>query len=173
MGWCFEMVCTKHDVMKKRQSVKQGKGGSVSQGGKVQDVNKVRLTWGGPVTGGVMPVKKKPRYRTGTVVLREIRQYQKSTDLLLKKSPFCRLVRERGLLLRSDGGLRYQKSVMGVFQEITEVYLVTVLEDAQVLTVYRGKKGLQPRDIRIVFRIRHQTSHGWTVPPPAKRQKRS
>ena len=128
---------------------------------------------GGPVAGGVMPVKKKPCYRAGTVVLCEIRQYQKSTDLLLKNSPFWRLVWEGGLLLRSDGGLRYQKLAMGVFQEITEVYLVTVLEDAQDLTVYRGQKGLQPRDIRIVFRIRHLTSHGWTVPSPAKSQNRS
>ena len=46
---------------------------------------------GAPATGGV---KKPHRYRPGTVALREIRRYQKSTDLLLRKGPFARLMRE-------------------------------------------------------------------------------
>ena len=44
-----------------------------------------------PATGGV---KKPHRYRPGTVALREIRRYQKSTDLLIRKMPFQRLARE-------------------------------------------------------------------------------
>jgi len=43
------------------------------------------------VTGGV---KKPHRFRPGTVALREIRRYQKSTELLIRKLPFQRLVRE-------------------------------------------------------------------------------
>lgn len=38
------------------------------------------------------PGRKKPRYRPGTVALREIRRYQKSTELLMAKLPFARLV---------------------------------------------------------------------------------
>jgi hypothetical protein len=44
-----------------------------------------------PTAGGV---KKPHRYRPGTVALREIRRYQKSTELLIRKLPFQRLVRE-------------------------------------------------------------------------------
>ncbi|THU60034.1 hypothetical protein C4D60_Mb07t08370 [Musa balbisiana] len=44
-----------------------------------------------PTTGGV---KKPHRFRPGTVALREIRKYQKSTELLIRKLPFQRLVRE-------------------------------------------------------------------------------
>src|SRR6476660_3104206 len=44
-----------------------------------------------PATGGG---KKPHRYRPGTVALREIRRYQKSTELLIRKLPFQRLVRE-------------------------------------------------------------------------------
>lgn len=44
-----------------------------------------------PTTGGV---KKPHRFRPGTVALREIRRYQKSTELLIRKLPFQRLVRE-------------------------------------------------------------------------------
>lgn len=40
------------------------------------------------------PVKRPRRFRPGTVALREIRRYQKSTELLLRKIPFQRLVRE-------------------------------------------------------------------------------
>jgi histone H3/H4 len=39
-------------------------------------------------------VRKPHRYRPGTVALREIRKYQKSHDLLIRKLPFQRLVRE-------------------------------------------------------------------------------
>ena len=46
-----------------------------------------------PRQGGI---KKPHRYRPGTVALREIRRYQKTTDLLIRKSPFVRLVRELG-----------------------------------------------------------------------------
>ena len=42
-----------------------------------------------PSTGGV---KKPHRYKPGTVALREIRRYQKSTELLIRKLPFQRLV---------------------------------------------------------------------------------
>src|ERR1700677_3239076 len=44
-----------------------------------------------PSTGGI---KKPHRFRPGTVALREIRRYQKSTELLIRKLPFQRLVRE-------------------------------------------------------------------------------
>uniref|UniRef100_A0A8C4M080 Histone H3 n=1 Tax=Equus asinus asinus TaxID=83772 RepID=A0A8C4M080_EQUAS len=56
-----------------------------------------------PATGGV---KKPHRYRPGTVALREIRRYQKSTELLIRKLPFQRLVREIAQDFKTD--LRFQ-----------------------------------------------------------------
>uniref|UniRef100_A0A667YWB8 Histone H3 n=1 Tax=Myripristis murdjan TaxID=586833 RepID=A0A667YWB8_9TELE len=52
-----------------------------------------------PATGGV---KKPHRYRPGTVALREIRRYQKSTELLIRKLPFQRLVREIAQDFKTD-----------------------------------------------------------------------
>ena len=52
-----------------------------------------------PATGGV---KKPHRYRPGTVALREIRRYQKSTELLIRKMPFQRLVREIAQDFKTD-----------------------------------------------------------------------
>src|SRR5688572_9022823 len=67
-------------------------------------------------------VKKPHRYRPGTVALREIRRYQKSTDLLLRKLPFSRLVREIAQEYRSL--LRFQSTAILALQEAAEAYLV-------------------------------------------------
>ena len=68
-------------------------------------------------TGGV---KKPHRYRPGTVDLREIRRYQKSTDLLLKKAAFGRLVREVAQDFKAD--LRFQSTAMVALQEVRSLY---------------------------------------------------
>lgn len=47
---------------------------------------------GDPIVGTYAPVKKAHRYRPGTLAIKEIRRYQKSTDLLIRKLPFARLV---------------------------------------------------------------------------------
>ena len=70
-----------------------------------------------PSTGGV---KKPHRYRPGTVALREIRRYQKSTDLLLKKAAFGRLVREIAQDFKSD--CRFKTTTMVALQEVRSLY---------------------------------------------------
>ena len=77
-----------------------------------------------PATGGV---KKPHRYRPGTVALREIRRYQKSTELLIRKLPFQRLVREIAQDFKTD--LRCQSSAVMALQEASEAYLVGLFED--------------------------------------------
>lgn len=76
-----------------------------------------------PATGGA---KKPHRYRPGTVALREIRRYQKSTDLLIRKLPFQRLVREIAQDFKND--LRFQSSAILALQEAAEAYLVSLFE---------------------------------------------
>ncbi|XP_032124511.1 uncharacterized protein LOC116543206 [Sapajus apella] len=92
-----------------------------------------------PATGGV---KKPHRYRPGTVALREIRRYQKSTELLIRKLPFQRLVREIAQDFKTD--LRFQSSAVMALQEACEAYLVGLFEDTNLLLVVmsgRGKGG--------------------------------
>ena len=67
-------------------------------------------------------MKKPHRYRPGTVALREIRKYQKSTDLLIRKAPFQRLVREIAQDFKTD--LRFQSTAVLALQEASEAYLV-------------------------------------------------
>lgn len=80
-----------------------------------------------PATGGV---KKPHRYRPGTVALREIRKYQKSTELLIRKLPFQRLVREIAQDYKTD--LRFQSSAVLALQEAAEAYLVGLFEDTNL-----------------------------------------
>ncbi|XP_051740998.1 uncharacterized protein LOC127507745 [Ctenopharyngodon idella] len=92
-----------------------------------------------PATGGV---KKPHRYRPGTVALREIRRYQKSTELLIRKLPFQRLVREIAQDFKTD--LRFQSSAVMALQEASEAYLVGLFEDTNLVVLNmsgRGKGG--------------------------------
>mmetsp|Transcript_3752 Transcript_3752/g.14711 ORF Transcript_3752/g.14711 Transcript_3752/m.14711 type:complete len:198 (-) Transcript_3752:27-620(-) len=84
-----------------------------------------------PTTGGV---KKPHRYRPGTVALREIRKYQKSTELLIRKLPFQRLVREIAQDFKSD--LRFQSTAILALQEAAEAYLVGLFEDTNLCAIH-------------------------------------
>merc|ERR1712224_1053166 len=71
--------------------------------------------------------KKPHRFRPGTVALREIRKYQKSTDLLIRKLPFQRLVRDIAHEYKTE--LRFQSSAVIALQEAAEAFLVGLFED--------------------------------------------
>ena len=97
-------------------------------------------------------VRKPYRYRPGTVALREIRRYQKSSDLLVRKLPFQRLVREIAADFKTD--LRFRESGMLALQEASESYLVALLEDTNLLTIHRNCVTIKPKDIQLCRRIR-------------------
>ena len=102
-----------------------------------------------PTTGGV---KKPHRYRPGTVALREIRRYQKSTDLLIRKAPFQRLVREVAQDFAKD--LRFQHTGVLALQEASEAYLVGLFEDTNLCAVHGKRVTIMPKDIQLVRCIR-------------------
>ncbi|KAL4853699.1 histone H3 [Chlorella vulgaris] len=92
-----------------------------------------------PATGGV---KKPHRYRPGTVALREIRKYQKSTELLIRKLPFQRLVREIAQDFKTD--LRFQSSAVLALQEAAEAYLVGLFEDTNLCAIHAKRPSSHP-----------------------------
>ena len=97
--------------------------------------------------------KKPHRYCPGTVALREIRRYQKSTELLIRKLPFQRLVRE----LAKDLGkmnVRFQSGAIMALQEASEAYLVGLLEDTNLCAVHAKRVTIMPKDIQLARRIR-------------------
>ena len=97
-------------------------------------------------------IKKPHRYRPGTVALRQIRKFQKSTDLLCRKLCVARLVREITQNFRM--GLRFQASALLAIQEAMEAWLVRLMEDMNLCAIHAKRVTVQPRDLKLVRRIR-------------------
>ena len=97
-------------------------------------------------------VKQPHRYRPGTVALREIRRYQKSTELLIRKLPFQRLVREIAQDFKTD--LRFQSAAVMALQEASEAYLVGLFEDSNLCAIHAKRVTIMPKDIQLPRRIR-------------------
>ncbi|KAM3867750.1 histone H3.3A-like [Diretmus argenteus] len=122
-----------------------------SAGGKKAPLKKKKARKSIPSTGGVMPPR---RFRPGTVALRQIRQFQKTTKLLIPKLPFQRLVREIGQDVRY--GLRFQGAAINALQEASENYLVDVLSDANMCAIHAKRVTVMPKDILLARRIRER-----------------
>ena len=101
-------------------------------------------------------VKKPHRYRPGTVALREIRRYQKSTELLIRRLPFQRLVREIATHYKSD--LRFQSAAIMAMQEASEAYLVGLFEDSNLCAIHAKQVTIIPKDIQLARHIRGERS---------------
>jgi len=105
----------------------------------------------GEITG--YEVKKRPhRYRPGTVALREIRRYQKSTELLIRKAPFQRLIREISQEYKSD--LRFKAQAIGALQEAAEAYIISLFEDTNLCAIHAKRVTIMPKDLQLARRIR-------------------
>ena len=96
--------------------------------------------------------QKPRRYRPGTVALREIRKYQKSPELLIRKLPFQRLVREIAQNFQPD--LRFQSCTVLALQEAAEAYLVGLFEDTQFCALHAKRVTIMPKDMQLARRIR-------------------
>ncbi|KAH8923262.1 histone-fold-containing protein [Atractiella rhizophila] len=99
---------------------------------------------------------KHRRYRPGTVALREIRKYQGSTDFLIRKLPFQRLVREIATEFKPD--IRFQVSAMDALQVSAEQYLVDLFSDANLCAVHAKRVTVMPKDILLARRLRGESN---------------
>ncbi|XP_035217322.1 histone H3-like 3 [Stegodyphus dumicola] len=102
-----------------------------------------------PSTGGF---KRPRRLRPGTTALREIRQYQKTTELLIRKLPFQRLVREIAQYYFSN--IRFQTTAVQALQEASEAYLVSLFEETNMSAIHAKRVTIMPKDIQLARRIR-------------------
>ncbi|CZS92428.1 probable Histone H3 [Rhynchosporium agropyri] len=96
--------------------------------------------------------KKQRRYKPGTVALREIRKYQKSTELLIRKLPFQRLVREIAQERKTD--LRFQSTAIQALQEASEAYLVDLFGNTNLCALHAKRITIQSKDIQLARRLR-------------------
>ena len=104
----------------------------------------------------IQGVKKPHKFRPGTVALRHIRKYQRSTDLLIPKIPFQRLVREIAQDYKTD--LRFQSTAILAIQEASEAYLVGLFEDTNLCAIHANRVTIMPKDVQLARRIRGEKS---------------
>ena len=127
-----------------KQTARKSTGGKLPRKQLATKAARKSRGWGG--------IKKIHRYRPGTVALREIRRYQKSTDLLIRKLPFQRLVREIAQDFKTD--LRFQSSAVMALQEASEAYLVGLFEDTNLCAIHAKRVTIMPKDVHLARRIR-------------------
>jgi len=134
-----------------KQTARKSTGGKAPR----HDLAKMAARKAAPVTGGV---KRPHRFRPGTVALREIRAYQKTTNLLLRKLPFQRLVRE----IAQDyliNGVRFQSHALLALQEALEAYAVGLFEDTNLCAIHAKRVTIMVKDIQLACRIRGDGKH--------------
>ena len=115
-----------------------------------------------PTMGGKAPwkeflkagkVKKTRKYQPGTVALREIQQFQKSTELLIRKLPFSWLVHEIAQEVGKTD-MHFQGSTIICLQEAAEAFLVSLMEDANLCAIHAKRVTIMPKDIQLAHCIR-------------------
>ena len=99
--------------------------------------------------------RKAQRYRPGTVALREIRRYQKTSELLIQQMPFQRLVKEIAQV--HNPYLRFQSGAILASQESAEAYLVRLLEDTNLCAIQAKRVTIMPKDMQLARRIRGES----------------
>jgi len=139
------IICPFEQMARTKQTARKAEGGKRPR---VPLPNRAARKTAGP-TGGV---KKPHRYRPGTRALMEIRRYQKNTDLLLRKIPFIRLIREIAQMFKSD--LRFNSNALLALQDASEAYLVRLFEDANLCAIHAKRVTIFPKDMDLVRKIR-------------------
>jgi histone H3 len=112
----------------------------------------------GSTSGRKMPrssekKQRKQRYRPGTRAIKNIKKYQKGTDLLICKLPFQRLVRSIASY-QSSQDLKFQSQAMAAMQEATEAYTISLFEDSNLIALHTKRVTIEPKDMKLARRIR-------------------
>ena len=130
----------------------------ITKGGKQPRKHLLRKLNCKSVTGGI---KKPQKYRPGLLALHEIQRYQQSTENLIRRAPFNKLIKEISQEYRicPDGPgtpsvqVHFQSTALAALQEAVENFLVGLFEDVNLLAVHAKRVTIMPRDIRLALRI--------------------
>ena len=120
-----------------------------------------------PAIGGIKEAKKH-RFRPGTVALREIKRYQKSTALMLPRAPFQRLV--RNICANIDSDLRFQAQGLLALQEAAEAYIVGIFEDSNLCCLHANRVTVMKKDMELARRIRGDANQDFMNRDPSPQE---
>jgi histone H3/H4 len=99
------------------------------------------------------PPRRRRRMRPGQKALKEIRAYQNSTDLLIRRLPFARLVREIQFSMTRNP-YRWQATAILALQEAAEAHLISLFEDCNLCAIHGKRVTIMPKDMQLARRIR-------------------
>ena len=107
----------------------------------------------GAVRANAGKTRKKHRNKPGVVAIREIRRYQKGVELLLRKLPFQRLVRE---ICEQVGGKQYRwtASALEAMQWGAESYLVGLFHDTNLCAIHAKRVTIFAKDMQFSMLLR-------------------
>lgn len=112
-----------------------------------------------PITATTTDIKKerKYRHRRGFQSLRNIRRFQKNTDIILRETPFRRLVEDiLGDLEKdndmADGSYRFSRDSLQCFRMSVEQFIVTLIDRSYKVTLHSGRKVLMSKDIEFIMK---------------------
>lgn len=142
------MARTKAAPSKGRKVVGRNKSAAKEAAGKKGDSN----------NNNNNSTNNRKRYRPGTRALMEIRKYQKKTDLLIRRLPFQRVVREISDSMSIIEGCRWQSNAMSALREAAEAYLVTIFEHANICAIHAKRVTIMTQDLGLALRIRGESS---------------
>jgi histone H4 len=163
------------------QAFSRSRGAGIMDGGVLPTIHAVllpRKTSGGhntsptAVAARAAGVRKPRRYRPGTVALREIRRYQKSSDLLIARAPFRRLARQ--IATAFSAAPLFREGALESLQSAAENYLVGLFQDANICAIHAKRVGIVPADLQLARRIRGeaqlsvQRHYSVVTPSPAE-----
>mmetsp|Transcript_8706 Transcript_8706/g.32119 ORF Transcript_8706/g.32119 Transcript_8706/m.32119 type:complete len:134 (+) Transcript_8706:309-710(+) len=116
---------------------------------------RARSAGSGSTARGRQAKPKRHRYRPGTVALREIRKYQRTVDVLIRKLPFARLVKEIAQgFAPANTPLRFTAESLMALQEATEDFIVHLFEDCNLCAIHAKRVTIMPKDLQLARRIR-------------------
>lgn len=107
----------------------------------------------GVKTSAKDPVVKRPRrFKPGTIALREIKKYQKSTELVLQKAPLQRVI--KSIMHAYNAQLRMSSTGALIIQEAVEAHIISLLADCNLCAQHARRVSIQPKDFYLARRIR-------------------
>ena len=114
-----------------------------------------------------LDIKRRYKYKPGTVALREVHKLQRTSHLLIPLSPFQELIREIAMSYKAD--LRFQREALLAIQEAAESHLVSIFQHTQNMAVHGGRKTIQDRDLTLAIHVRDNNVQPF-IPPVRTRR---
>jgi len=107
------------------------------------------------------PLRAAKRLKPSSNAINEIRQYQSSGRLLVRKLPFQRLVKELAEAFRTD--IRFQSMALLAMQEAAEAFIVSVFEDTNLCVIHAKRVTIMPKDMQLALRIKHGSTESYSL----------